>query len=101
MISWRNPTSQDRDLGLEDYINLGIMNALNAVHAIIPDRKIHTVGYCIGGTLLMMAAAEMGKRRDNRIKSITLFAAEIDFEEAGELQLFIDESQVTYIEDIM
>lgn len=101
MISWRNPTSEDRDLGLEDYIDLGIMNALNAVHHIVPNQQIHSVGYCIGGTLLMMAAAEMGKKQDDRLKTITLFAAEIDFEEAGELQLFIDESQVTYIEDIM
>lgn len=101
IISWRNPTSKDRDLGLEDYINLGVLDGLNAVHRIIPGRKVHTVGYCIGGTLLMMAAAEMSKKRDDRIKTITLFAAEIDFEEAGELQLFIDESQVTYIEDIM
>lgn len=101
MISWRNPDSEDRDLGLEDYMHLGVLNALNAVHHIVPDQKIHTVGYCIGGTLLMMAAAEMGKKKDERLKSISLFAAEIDFEEAGELQLFIDESQVTYIEDIM
>lgn len=101
MISWRNPTWEDRDLGLEDYIHLGVMNALNTVQHIVPDQKIHAVGYCIGGTLLMMAAAEMGKKRDDRLKTITLFAAEIDFEEAGELQLFIDESQVTYIEDIM
>ncbi len=101
IISWRNPTSEDRDLGLGDYIHLGIMNALNAIEQIIPDQKIHTVGYCIGGTLLMMAAAAMGKEHDDRIKTITLFAAEIDFEEAGELQLFIDESQVTYLEDIM
>jgi polyhydroxyalkanoate synthase subunit PhaC len=101
MISWKNPTSEDRDLGLEDYINLGILSALNVIGHIVPHQKVHTVGYCIGGTLLMMAAAEMAKKKDDRLKSITLFAAGIDFEEAGELQLFIDESQVTYIEDIM
>ncbi len=54
MISWKNPGSEDRDLGLEDYRMLGIMDALKAITTIIPDRKIHTVGYCLGGTLLSL-----------------------------------------------
>lgn len=101
MISWRNPTSKDRDLTMDDYVKLGVMNALNVVSHIIPEQKIHAVGYCIGGTLLMIAAAAMAKKEDHRLKSITLFAAQIDFKDAGELLLFIDESQLTYLEDIM
>jgi len=101
MISWKNPTQEDRDLSLEDYINLGIMDALKAINHITPNQQVHTVGYCIGGTLLMLAAAAMGRERDNRLKTITLFASEIDFRDAGELKIFIDESQITYLQDIM
>jgi len=101
MISWKNPTSEDRDLSLEDYVNLGIMSAIEAINHIIPQKKIHAVGYCIGGTLLMMTAAAMANKSDDRLKSITLFAAQIDFKDAGELSLFIDQSQITYLEDIM
>ncbi len=101
LISWKNPGTEDRDLGLEDYRTLGIMAALKAISAIIPERKIHTVGYCLGGTLLAIAAADMARDRDERLKSMTLFAAQTDFTEAGELLLFIDESEVTYLENLM
>ncbi len=101
MISWRNPTSEDRDLGMEDYVNSGILSAIDSINQIIPKQKMHAVGYCIGGTLLMITAAYMAKKKDDRLKSITLFAAQIDFKDAGELLLFIDESQLTYLEDIM
>lgn len=101
MISWKNPTTEDRDLSLTDYVNLGVMDAIDVISQIIPKMKIQTVGYCIGGTLLMIAAARMAKKSDNRINSITLFAAEIDFKDAGELLLFIDENQINYLEDIM
>ena len=101
MISWRNPNSEDKNLGMDDYINLGVMEAVKAITHIVPQQKIHSVGYCIGGTLLMLVAAAMAKKKDERLKSITLFASQIDFTEAGELLLFIDESQITYLEDIM
>ena len=101
MISWRNPNSEDRNLSMDDYVNLGIMDAVDAISHIVPQQKIHAVGYCIGGTLLMIAAAAMAKTKDNKLKSITLFAAQIDFRDAGELLLFIDENQITYLEDIM
>jgi len=101
MISWKNPTSKDRHLGLEDYVDFGIMAAIQAINAIIPGQNIHSVGYCIGGTLLMLAAAVMATTSDERLKTITLFAAQVDFKEAGELLLFIDESQIAYLEDVM
>lgn len=101
MISWKNPSSQDRDLGFEDYAKLGIMDALKAIAAILPRRKVHAVGYCLGGTLLSIVAAAMARDGNNFLKTVTLFASQVDYEEAGELLLFIDESQITFLEDVM
>ena len=101
MISWKNPTETDRDLGLEDYIDLGVMAALKQVSSTVPDQKIHTVGYCLGGTLLTLAATALAKEEHSPIVSMTLLAAQTDFAEAGELMLFTDHSQVAYLEDMM
>ncbi len=101
MISWRNPDEDDRDLSFEDYRKLGVMAALDAVSDIVPNEKVHAVGYCIGGTLLSIAASAMAGAGDERLKSLTLLAAQTDFTEAGELMLFINESQLTFLEDLM
>jgi polyhydroxyalkanoate synthase len=100
MVSWKNPDVDDRDLGMDDYRTLGIMDALDAIGK-ITDQRIHGVGYCLGGTLLSIAAAAMARDGDERLKTLSLFAAQTDFTEAGELMLFINESQVTFLEDMM
>jgi polyhydroxyalkanoate synthase len=101
MISWKNPTAEDRDLTMDDYLTLGVKSAIDAVSAVVPRRKIHAVGYCIGGTLLSIAAAELAARDDERLASMTIFAGQTDFSEPGELSVFISPAQLAMLEAMM
>lgn len=101
MISWRNPDAGDRDLGMEDYLQHGVQDAIEVVQTIVPGRAINGVGYCLGGTLLTIAAAAQADIDGGGLQSITLLAAQTDFTDAGELMLFIDSSQLAFLDDIM
>ncbi len=101
IISWINPGPDLRELSMKDYRQSGIMDALDAVETITGSRNVHAVGYCLGGTLLAIAAAAMARDGDCRFKTLSYFAAQTDFTEAGELTLFINESQVSFLEDMM
>ena len=101
MISWKNPTAEDRDVTMDDYLSLGVLAALDAINKVVPKRKVHGVGYCIGGTLLSIAAATLAQKEDDRLATVTLFAAQTDFSEPGELSVFISPAQLAMLEAMM
>jgi len=101
MISWKNPGVELRDTSFDDYRSKGVMTAIDTIGEIVPGRKLHAVGYCLGGTILAIAAAAMDRDHDDRLASLSLLAAQTDFEEAGELMQFIDESQLALLDDMM
>ncbi len=101
MISWKNPTAEDRDVAMDDYLSLGVLAALDAINKVVPKRKVHGVGYCIGGTLLAIAAAAMAQKEDDRLATVTMFAAQTDFSEPGELSVFISPAQLAMLEALM
>jgi polyhydroxyalkanoate synthase len=100
-ISWKNPDSGDRELGMDAYDHLGVRAALQAIRTIVPGARVHATGYCLGGTLLSIVAAALGRAGDDALKTVTLLAAQTDFTDPGELALFIDEGQVDFLESLM
>src|SRR6185295_16781307 len=67
-ISWKNPDGGDRDLGMDHYLELGVLAALRAIRSIVPNAQVHATGYCLGGTLLSIAAAALGRDGDDMLK---------------------------------
>jgi polyhydroxyalkanoate synthase subunit PhaC len=101
VISWVNPDQQLAAKTFSDYMREGPLAALDAINQATGEREANVVGYCLGGTLLACMLAFMAAKRDNRIKSATFFVTMVDFAEAGELSVFIDEEQLAALEDRM
>ena len=101
MISWKNPTEKERDLGMNAYLDMGLMESLKAIQAIVPGAKVNTVGYCIGGTLLLIGAAALAGQNNGIINSITLLAAQADFSEPGDIKRFLSDSHLAFLESLM
>ena len=108
MLSWRNPQAADHDLSMDDYLRMGVFDALGEIGMLSgTEHGVHAVGYCLGGTLLAIAAAALAREHGVSrtahlppLQSVTLLAAQTDFSEPGELGLFIDESQIEYLDNI-
>ena len=101
VISWVNPDEHLAAKSFADYMREGPLAALEAIAMATGEREANAIGYCLGGTLLACTLAAMATRRDNRIKSATFLVTMIDFAEAGELSVFIDEEQLAALEDRM
>ncbi len=101
VASWVNPDARLALKTFEDYMIEGVYAALDAIELATGEKEVNAVGYCIGGTLLASSLAHMAKRGDTRIKSATFLVTQVDFTEAGELKVFIDEEQIADIEERM
>ena len=101
VISWVNPDSKLAEKGFEDYMREGPYAALDAIESATGEKGANVIGYCLGGTLLASTLAHMAAKKDARVKSATFFTTMVDFEEAGELGVFIDEEQLAALEEKM
>lgn len=100
-ISWVNPDEKLATKQFEDYMLEGPVDALRVVKEITGEKKVNTIGYCIGGTLQACTLAYLAAKKDDSVASATYFTTMIDFEDPGELSVFIDEDQISALEDRM
>ena len=101
VASWVNPNERLAEKGFDDYMQEGVLAALDAIEQATGEKQVNAIGYCLGGTLLATTLAHMAAKRDSRIKSATYFVTLTDFEQPGELGVFIDEEQLKALEDKM
>jgi polyhydroxyalkanoate synthase len=101
VVSWVNPDAQLADKDFADYMRQGPLAALDAIETVTGERKVHSIGYCVGGTLLAIALAWLAAKGEDRVASATLFAAQVDFTHAGDLKVFVDEEQLDALEKRM
>ena len=101
VVSWVNPDKRHARMSWEDYIHNGLQFGLDVVQEVTGSKKVNAVGYCVGGTLLAAGLALLAREGDHRIVSATLFTTQVDFENAGDLKVFVDDDQVSAIERAM
>ena len=101
VVSWVNPDAKLARKTFEDYMREGVITALDQVEAATGEKQANAIGYCVGGTLLSITLAYLAAKKQNRVKSATLFAAQVDFTYAGDLMVFVDEERVKQLETHM
>jgi len=98
VISWVNADARQATKSFEQYMREGPLAALDAIEAATGEKKVNAIGYCVGGTLLAITLAYLAAKRKNRVKSATMFAAQVDFTFAGDLKVFVDEERIQQLE---
>ncbi|TLG78549.1 class I poly(R)-hydroxyalkanoic acid synthase [Methylocystis sp. B8] len=101
IISWVNPDETKAEKGFEAYMHEGVLTALDVIEKATGERKVAAAGYCVGGTLLALTLAYMAATGDDRIDSVTFFATQVDFSDAGDLQIFVDEARLAALDESM
>jgi polyhydroxyalkanoate synthase len=101
VVSWVNPDAKLAEKSFEQYMREGVITAMDKVQEITGEKKVHTIGYCVGGTLLAITLAWLAAKRKNRVVSATLFTAQVDFTYAGDLLVFVDEERIKQLETRM
>mgnify|MGYP001438243940 CR=1 FL=1 len=101
VISWVNPDERQAQKGFEHYMKEGILTAVDVIEKATGERRVDTIGYCVGGTLLSVTLAWCAATGDDRIASATFFTTQVDFKYAGDLKIFADEEQIAQIEEKM
>jgi polyhydroxyalkanoate synthase subunit PhaC len=101
VVSWKNPDASLEDTGFEDYLERGMLAAIEAAKEVSGSRQVNMIGYCVGGTLLGVALAYLAAKRDTSVRAATFFVSLLDFEEVGDTAVFTDEPTIEYIEEQM
>ncbi|EJN15067.1 poly(R)-hydroxyalkanoic acid synthase, class I [Bradyrhizobium sp. YR681] len=101
VISWVNPDKRLGAKSWEDYMKEGPLTAMDVIEKVTGELKVHTAGYCVGGTMLATTLAWLAEKRRQRVSSATFFAAQVDFTHAGDLLVFVDEEQIASLEQDM
>ncbi len=101
VVSWRSADAETRNFKWDDYVEQGVLTALDVVTRESGARDVNTIGYCIGGTLLTSALGHMARTGDTRIRSATFFASQSDFQNAGELKVFTTDDACDYLDTVI
>jgi polyhydroxyalkanoate synthase subunit PhaC len=101
VLSWVNPDARLAQKSFEQYMREGVIEALDKIELTTGEKQVNALGYCVGGTLLSITLAYLAAKKKRRVKSATLFAAQVDFSNAGDLMVFVDEERIQQLETHM